>query len=99
MAEQIQVSYDELEQVAQQFGSQSENAQQIVQQITSAVDELRNGGWQSAQANNFYSEFDGEVLPALNRLVQALSEAQSATNQISTELANAEDEAASLFRI
>ncbi|MCB0202723.1 MAG: WXG100 family type VII secretion target, partial [Anaerolineae bacterium] len=62
------------------------------------MDELK-GGWEGRGSNAFFSEMQGEVLPAVNRLRQAMQEASRITRQIAQTVKQAEEEASSPFKV
>ncbi len=93
----IQINYDELDDIANQFTQVSSTAAQLMNQITSLVGQLEGGGWIGRGAQAFYSEMHDEVEPGLQRLVQALGDASSSIKQINNILSQAEQEASSLF--
>ena len=98
VAETVQAQYETLEKIAARFGAQSQTQQQMIQNVRQRMDALRHGGWIGKGSTAFFSEMDGEVLPALQRLFDALRQAQVITTQIGATLHAAEDEAARPFR-
>lgn len=98
MSDEIRADYDRLEQVAAKFGSESQAIQQMLQNVKGSMDPLENGGWVGRGSEAFFSEMNSEVLPASERLRQALDEANSVTKRIIQVVKQAEDEASSPFR-
>lgn len=98
MADEIRADYDTLERLAGQFASQSQAIQQVLRQVKGRVSSLERGGWIGEGAKSFYAEMNDEVLPASQRLQQALEEASRVTRDISQTIQQAEDEASSPFR-
>ena len=66
--------------------------------VKSAKGTLQSGDWVGRGATAFYNEMDSQVLPALQRLVSALQQAQQVTVQISVIMQQVENEVAALFR-
>jgi WXG100 family type VII secretion target len=99
MTDEIRADYDRLEQVASQFANQSQAVQQMLQKVRSSMDPLESGGWVGRGSEAFFSEMQGEVLPATDRLQQALDEANRVTKQIVQTMRQAEEEACSPFRV
>ncbi len=97
-ADVIQVQYDTLQEIASIWGRAQDRHIQTKQALVQCVDQLRNGGWEGLGAAAFFAEMDEDVFPALERLVQALGEAQRVTTQIITIFREAEEEAARPFR-
>ena len=98
MADEIRADYDRLENVASQFANQSQEIQQMLQKVRGSMDPLENGGWIGRGSEAFFSEMQSEVLPATERLQQAMDEANRVTKQIVQTIRNAEEEACSPFR-
>lgn len=99
MYEEIRADYDQLEQVANQFANQSQAIQQMAQNIRSSMDPLEGGGWIGRGSDAFFAEMQSDVIPASERLQQALDEANRVTKQIVQIVKQAEDDASSPFRL
>lgn len=97
-APRIRADHDQLARIATTFGRQSESARRSLQRIQRQVDILQGGDWIGKGAQAFYKEMDQDVLPALTRLTDALSQAQKTTAQISQILKQAEEDAARFLR-
>lgn len=97
MFDRIEADYDRLDQIASQFMNQCKEMQQMLQAVKSSMDDLQ-GNWIGEGSDAFFSEMESEVLPATNRLVQALDEASRVTKVISQTVQQAEDDAAAPFR-
>jgi WXG100 family type VII secretion target len=98
MADEIRADYDRLEKVASQFANQSQEIQQMLQKVRGSMEPLESGGWIGRGSDAFFSEMQSEVLPATERLQQAMDEANRVTNQIVQTIRHAEEEACSPFR-
>jgi WXG100 family type VII secretion target len=94
----IQGQYEVLTQTASRFGKQSQAMTQVNRTIHRSVGKLRGGGWQGMGADAFLREMESVTFPALQRLINALNEAQRTTLQIRDTLQTAEEAAAALFR-
>ncbi len=97
MADEIKADYEQLEQVANQFVKQSEEVQQMLQQVRSSMDKLESD-WIGRGSEAFFTEMKDEVLPATERLQHALEEASRVTKEIVQTVRQADDEASSPFR-
>jgi WXG100 family type VII secretion target len=97
-AEVIQAKYDALEAIAQKFGQESEVNSEMYGRIQQAVHSLEQGGWEGQGASAFFAEMNQTINPTLQRLINALEQAQTVTLQISNILQVAEEEAAAPFR-
>lgn len=96
-AQIIQAQYDELADIAARFQRQAELLNEMTQRLGHGVDGLHNSGWQGRGGEAFVTEVFGVVLPSVNRLEHALTEAQSVTLRVSQTLQMAEEDAAQLF--
>ena len=99
MYDEIRADYDQLEQVASQFANQSQAIQQMLQNVRGSMDPLEGGGWIGRGSDAFFTEMQSEIIPANERLQQALDEANRVTKQIVQVVKQAEDDASSPFRI
>ncbi len=99
MADEIRANYDELDDVATRFQNQSQAIQEMMQKVTSSMDKLENGGWIGRGSDAFFAEMHGEVLPAVTRLQNVLSEGSQVTKAIVKTMQQAEQEASSPFKV
>lgn len=99
MFDRVEADYDQLDNIANQFGNQGDVLQQMLAKVQSAMEALTEGGWEGRGSDAFYQEMEGEVLPASQRLQQAMEEAQRVTQYISQTMQQAEDDACSPFRV
>ena len=97
-AEEIRADYDQLAQVASRFTNQSQQIQQMTQNVQRSMETLRSG-WEGRGSQAFFNEMQGKVLPGVNRLHQALQQAARVTQQISNTVRQAEDEASAPFKM
>ncbi|MCB0047360.1 MAG: WXG100 family type VII secretion target [Caldilineaceae bacterium] len=94
----IQANYEQLEQVAARFGRATETQHRLIRTIRERADALTRGSWEGEGVSAFARELDDEVMPAMQRLAEALREAQRVTGEMSVVIRTAEEEAARLFR-
>jgi WXG100 family type VII secretion target len=97
MADEVKADYEQLEQVASRFANQSQEVQQMLQKVRNSMQKLEPD-WIGRGSEAFFSEMEGEVLPATARLQQALDEAGRVTRDIVQTMQQAEEEASSPFR-
>lgn len=96
-AEEVKADYDQLDQVASRFANQSQEIQQMLQQVRNQMHKLKDD-WIGRGSDAFFREMEGELLPAVNRLQQALEEAGRVTKEITQVMQQAEEEASNPFR-
>ena len=99
MPDEVRADYEQLEQVSARMANQSKAIQDMLNMVRSRMDPLESGSWIGRGSNAFFSEMNGEVLPASQRLQQALEEAGQVTRQIAQTMKQAEEEAAAPFRV
>lgn len=95
----VRAHYDELRTIQQTFNRQADAVAQTNQGLKSRMETLKSGDWIGKGATAFYQEMDGQVVPSLQRLQRAMSEAARITAQIAQLMKQAEDEASSCFRL
>lgn len=98
MTDEIRADYDQLEQVTVRFSNQSQEVQEMLQRVRNSMGKLEDGGWIGRGSQAFFSEMNSEVLPATERLRQALEEGGEAARKIVHIMQQAEDEASGPFK-
>ena len=98
MADIIRVDYQELQKVADRFGQQSEAIAAMLQAVRGAMDPLEGGGWVGQGSDAFFNEMNSEILPAVQRLTDALAQAQAVSKQINDLMQQADEEASTGFK-
>jgi WXG100 family type VII secretion target len=99
MSDEIRANYEQLENIANRLARQSQAIQSTQQKIKSSMSKLQNGGWIGRGSDAFFSEMNSVVLPAVQRLQNALQEASTVTKTAAETFKNAEEEASGLFRV
>lgn len=97
-APRVRADFDQLQQIAQRFGQQSEKVQSLYKNLNQKKSVLEGGDWVSNAATKFYAEMNSSVMPSLNRLGDSLSSAQQVTLKMRQIMKTAEEEAAALFK-
>jgi WXG100 family type VII secretion target len=95
--EKIEVDYEDLEKMAEQFGCQAEQYQVICSDLKMRLDQLMSDEWKGAAQMSFYLEMTGSVIPAVQRLGNALVESENTMRAIIKVFQEAESEAAGLI--
>lgn len=98
MADEFRADYDELEAIARKFADLGERARRVKEQMQQQYDQLiGDQNWIGRGSDAFAREMDGEIFPALERMIRALEETSEATNRISSIAQDAEDDASARF--
>ena len=92
MAEKIQADHEGLNVLAGQIREQGDRVQEIFHQIQAQTGILASN-WSGTGAKEFQIEMETLVLPALQRLVQALEETAQTMTRIRAHMIEAEEEA------
>lgn len=97
MADEVKVNPDELADVQREFQNQSQSIQEMLQRTRKSMEALEPD-WIGLGSDAFFEEMQGEVLPAVQRLQQALEQAGMVTGEILNIFQQADEEASSPFR-
>lgn len=95
--EVIRVDFDELEKIAGRFAQRSDATAEMHGAVLRAFEQLQNGGWAGRGSESFTAEMEGEVIPAIRRLIAALAEAAAVTRQLGEIYQAAQEEGAQGF--
>ncbi|GJM41566.1 MAG: hypothetical protein DHS20C20_18480 [Ardenticatenaceae bacterium] len=93
----IQVQYDKLQDIAQQFEKQATTISELNQAVRNQADNLQTQ-WVGQGSTAFFREMEAVVYPTGRRLEDALREAQRVTTDICAIMQQAEEEASAPFR-
>ncbi|MBM7842774.1 WXG100 family type VII secretion target [Herpetosiphon giganteus] len=96
-AETVQIDKEVMAQVAQRFGKLEQNVQQLFQTLNQLAQKMQQD-WVGDAAAKYQAEWQGEMTPAFNRLIQAFNTFQSTSNEIKQTFQQHEDEAAAIFK-
>jgi len=98
MANKIQAKYDELDQMSGRLSDGASRVSAMAAKLRSQVDVLQGGGWIGRGSDAFYNEMGDSVLPAVQKLEDALESASKTLRQAADRLKSAEQEASARFR-
>ena len=98
MADLLQAKYDELEQIAASFHELAARAKIISNSLSTIRADLQ-GEWEGYGSDQFMIEMDGEILPAMVRLDQALASTASLVTTIKEELYFEDEQGGILCRL
>ncbi len=96
MAEVVQADYEALAGVAKRFATNASAIQQLHSRLGRQATQLRSA-WIGKGSDAFFAEMTDKVLPAVQRLSAALTEAARVTKQIDQVLRDAEEAGAAPF--
>jgi len=98
MADKTEVNYDQLEAIAKQFDGEAQVIQSMRTGLQSRAEQLHGQGWIGEAADKFWNEMSGEVLPAVQRLQEALQQASTTMTTICNIFNEAEEETQGYFK-
>jgi WXG100 family type VII secretion target len=91
MADTTQLDYDQMQNIIKMFQSEQQEILNLLKQTDSKVEGLHGSEWIGKGADEFFNEMKTEVLPAVQRLAEALGAAGEAAQKI-VEIFNSADE-------
>jgi WXG100 family type VII secretion target len=94
----IQGEYDGLADAAKSFTSHADSTNEMVNTLKQCIEALSGGGWYGEASVAFYNEMGDLIFPALQRMMESLNEASSATMKVAQAFQDAEEEAGALFQ-
>jgi WXG100 family type VII secretion target len=97
-ANKVQLNYEEVFGIRDRFARQADVVNTMMQTVRSKMDVLQNGGWIGHGADAFFQEMQNEVLPGVQRLQSALTQASSELQRMSDHAREIEEAAAAVFR-
>ena len=92
MADIIRVDYEVLKQIADRFGQHSEAVAGMLAAVRGAMDPLEGGGWVGRGSDALFAEMNSDILPAVQRLIDALEQARAVSNQIQDLMQQADED-------
>jgi WXG100 family type VII secretion target len=96
-ANKVQINYDEIFVLKDRFARAADTVNTMLTNISRRMDVL-DSTWTGHGRNAFFLEMQGDVLPAVNRLISALNQASSEIQRTADQGHQAEESAAAHFR-
>lgn len=96
-AVEVRIDYEEMKALRSISEEQREKAQQLLRRVSDQVDVLKSDNWIGQNADAFYKEMDGDVIPALERLVRAFASMEATCDSLMSLFEAAEDEMQGFF--
>jgi WXG100 family type VII secretion target len=97
MGRHRKLNYDELNGIVSTFRSQQQEVDTLFKQLKSSVESLHNNQWQGDAAEKWFSEMEGSLLPAVNKLSHALGFAADTTQKCMNVIRQADEGTKSFF--
>jgi WXG100 family type VII secretion target len=101
MADKIEANYEALKNIQNQFKQEADAILILRRQTKTKVDTLvgqgTSGGWLGLGSEAFAAEMNGKILPSMDKLSQALTEAATITGRIAALFQAAESESQGFF--
>lgn len=98
MIDIIRVDHEALAQIASRFDQQSEAIELMLYAMRGTMQPLASGGWIGQGSDAFFAEMNSDILPAVQRLTDALTQAGIVTTQLSGLMQQADEEASFSFK-
>lgn len=93
----LQINYDDVQKFVKHFRDEAEDTAQMLSDTRQRVQDLHSE-WTGEAADAFFAEMEGELLPALKRLSEALLFSHDRLGNIMKIIHNADQEAAGNFK-
>ena len=93
MTTTVQIDFEALAEIGTRFQQQADTTQAILQALKQTFDPLQQGGWIGLGAAAYFDEMETSVLPAVERLVEALAMTGQVTTALTELIQTAEQEA------
>lgn len=91
------VHYDEMSAIVKSFRTEQQEIEALYKQTKSKVESLHNNQWVGQGAEKWFSEMEGTVLPAVQRLIRALDYAGDTAQKIHETIHKHDEETKSFF--
>jgi WXG100 family type VII secretion target len=95
MSDQVQVNYEQMNEVSTRFAKQADVVQTMLQMLLGKLDPLKGGSFMGQAADAFYAEMDDVLLPAVRKLYDLLSDSNATAKDVSQVFHKADNDAAS----
>lgn len=94
----VLVNYEMMKKFQNSFRGQETATQQTIQKLTKVIEQLRGGDWIGEGATQFFNEMDGDIIPAMKRLQNAMTEGDKVSKAIEKIQHETESSIESLFK-
>jgi WXG100 family type VII secretion target len=78
----FQASSEALQEVADLFRTQADSLDEVFQQFASVAEDMRGNSWIGQGADKFFMEFDDELIPEAEKLMQNLDNTAAGIDKI-----------------
>ena len=93
----IRGDHDKLPEISKGFEREAASVKASIDRLNRVIEVLQGGDWIGEGANAFYREMESEVMPAMQRLVNALEMGSSAARKIALWFEELEQSITGLF--
>jgi len=97
MANTIQVNYDDMNNIIKGMKSEQAEMGNLYKQTKSKVESLHNNQWIGQGADKFFNEMEQSLLPAVQKLSEALGAASDAAQRVMSTIQSADEGTKSFF--
>lgn len=98
MADKNEINGEQLQAIAKKFQSEADELNNLLSQTRSKVDGLHGSGWIGKGADEFNNEMQSLMLPAFQKLVNALSNASEKVTAIMKIYEDAQSQSQGYFK-
>jgi WXG100 family type VII secretion target len=97
MADTTQIDYDQMQSIIKMLQTEQQEIMQLLKNTDSKVEGLHGSEWIGKGADQFFDEMKTEVLPAVQRLAEALAAAGDSAQKIVEIISSADEETRGYF--
>ena len=98
MAEKVEIDYDSLDAIETSFAVEAEKVLELLHKVKSSADNLHGGLWIGKGADAFYVVMYDDMLPAVQRLAEALREGEHVIGEITMKFLAAEEDLKNVWK-
>lgn len=91
------IQYDDLNTIVQRFRTEQQEIDSLHKSLKSKVESLHNNQWVGEGSEKWFSEMEGQVLPAIQKLAGALGHAGDVAWKISQTVRQHDEETKGFF--
>jgi len=91
--DELRLDKDQMAQIVQMFRAQSESMSEMLSDLKNNYEPLNGGDFEGDAAVAFFDDFEGSLVPAINRLTEALNNGSQGASETLQTLCDAEEEA------
>ncbi len=98
MSDKTVLNFPRLNSISKNFQQEADELKGVLGQTRGQVENLHSVGWEGRGSDKFFQDMEQQVLPAMNRLINALQTTAGIINDIENVYQKADQEAQRPFK-